>query len=129
MKLALDQAADAAILNTSDGGFDSALFTFGIDDVRAGQVPSKRGGIGAYLVRLAKQERTGKPSRDRISSGFKNGGADRPDKPDGKRIAASGQRQKVGRAGRVGFGQERACLLYTSPSPRDGRISRMPSSA
>ena len=22
-----------------------------------------------------------------------------------------------------------ACLLYTSPSPRDGRISRMPSSA
>ena len=23
----------------------------------------------------------------------------------------------------------RSCLLYTSPSPRDGRISRMPSSA
>ena len=23
----------------------------------------------------------------------------------------------------------RLCLLYTSPSPRDGRISRMPSSA
>ena len=23
----------------------------------------------------------------------------------------------------------KACLLYTSPSPRDGRISRMPSSA
>ena len=27
--------------------------------------------------------------------------------------------------GEVGVG----CLLYTSPSPRDGRISRMPSSA
>ena len=25
--------------------------------------------------------------------------------------------------------QERACLLYTSPSPRDGLLSRMPSSA
>ena len=25
--------------------------------------------------------------------------------------------------------QANACLLYTSPSPRDGRISRMPSSA
>ena len=28
--------------------------------------------------------------------------------------------------GRVGFG---SCLLYTSPSPRDGLLSRMPSSA
>ena len=25
--------------------------------------------------------------------------------------------------------QDKVCLLYTSPSPRDGRISRMPSSA
>ena len=27
------------------------------------------------------------------------------------------------------FGSLNTCLLYTSPSPRDGRISRMPSSA
>ena len=27
------------------------------------------------------------------------------------------------------FGRERGCLLYTSPSPRDGLLSRMPSSA
>ena len=27
------------------------------------------------------------------------------------------------------FGQFRDCLLYTSPSPRDGLLSRMPSSA
>ena len=27
------------------------------------------------------------------------------------------------------FGTFQACLLYTSPSPRDGQISRMPSSA
>ena len=26
-------------------------------------------------------------------------------------------------------GETLVCLLYTSPSPRDGRISRMPSSA
>ena len=28
-----------------------------------------------------------------------------------------------------GMSEDKACLLYTSPSPRDGRISRMPSSA
>ena len=27
------------------------------------------------------------------------------------------------------YGQEYTCLLYTSPSPRDGLLSRMPSSA
>ena len=27
------------------------------------------------------------------------------------------------------FGDFKACLLYTSPSPRDGLLSRMPSSA
>ena len=30
---------------------------------------------------------------------------------------------------RVGFGSNNVCLLYTSPSPRDGLLSRMPSSA
>ena len=33
-----------------------------------------------------------------------------------------------GRGGRQGD-QQRVCLLYTSPSPRDGLLSRMPSSA
>ena len=28
-----------------------------------------------------------------------------------------------------GSGQDTFCLLYTSPSPRDGLLSRMPSSA
>ena len=27
------------------------------------------------------------------------------------------------------FGHNKGCLLYTSPSPRDGLLSRMPSSA
>ena len=30
---------------------------------------------------------------------------------------------------RVGITMVQACLLYTSPSPRDGLLSRMPSSA
>ena len=32
-------------------------------------------------------------------------------------------------AERGGFAINRTCLLYTSPSPRDGLLSRMPSSA
>ena len=39
-------------------------------------------------------------------------------------IAAIGLNILTGYCGQVSF-----CLLYTSPSPRDGRISRMPSSA
>ena len=32
-------------------------------------------------------------------------------------------------SGKLNKGQVQACLLYTSPSPRDGFTSRMPSSA
>ena len=32
-------------------------------------------------------------------------------------------------AGPDGVGRSLTCLLYTSPSPRDGLLSRMPSSA
>ena len=31
--------------------------------------------------------------------------------------------------GKLGIDQAYICLLYTSPSPRDGLLSRMPSSA
>ena len=34
-----------------------------------------------------------------------------------------------GKVIRDGMGQSQVCLLYTSPSPRDTRRSRMPSSA
>ena len=42
--------------------------------------------------------------------------------------------KKKKRAGKMGGGMmkkrmSRGCLLYTSPSPRDGLLSRMPSSA
>ena len=33
------------------------------------------------------------------------------------------------KSGEVIFEQKSVCLLYTSPSPRDGLLSRMPSSA
>ena len=33
------------------------------------------------------------------------------------------------RAARVDHSTDETCLLYTSPSPRDGLLSRMPSSA
>ena len=36
---------------------------------------------------------------------------------------------KLPRAGAFGQGVGGACLLYTSPSPRDATLSRMPSSA
>ena len=52
-----------------------------------------------------------------------------------RRDAIQGQGQEdIKDARRTGFGRGRlflahACLLYTSPSPRDGATSRMPSSA
>ena len=38
-------------------------------------------------------------------------------------------KQAVNRSVRYGIGSAYFCLLYTSPSPRDGLLSRMPSSA
>ena len=35
----------------------------------------------------------------------------------------------ISSAGHLPAGQDYLCLLYTSPSPRDGLLSRMPSSA
>ena len=43
----------------------------------------------------------------------------------GMREGKGGERGKV----RMGTGEGMGCLLYTSPSPRDRGISRMPSSA
>ena len=36
---------------------------------------------------------------------------------------------QLGKTSGGGYVLERTCLLYTSPSPRDGSLSRMPSSA
>ena len=40
-----------------------------------------------------------------------------------------GQRAKLVPTQAIADMQEEGCLLYTSPSPRDGLLSRMPSSA
>ena len=48
------------------------------------------------------------------------------DKPAGSWLGAA--KEGIARA-RARFEQDRNCLLYTSPSPRDGLLSRMPSSA
>ena len=47
------------------------------------------------------------------------------------RVESMGFQDTKNVAGRIRSGYElvRACLLYTSPSPRDGLLSRMPSSA
>src|SRR5665647_1482678 len=53
----------------------------------------------------------------------------------GAKVAEGAAPQRLGHhvgaegavAGQLGDGQAQACLLYTSPSPRDGLLSRMPS--
>ena len=62
-----------------------------------------------------------------------------PAQIEGKLRGARGEKRKVkllskGGDPRIGTGKKpkrsgRSCLLYTSPSPRDGLLSRMPSSA
>ena len=47
--------------------------------------------------------------------------------PEGDRISLA--REQIYADLRVACGGRIACLLYTSPSPRDGLLSRMPSSA
>ena len=70
-------------------------------------------------------------------------GAADPERPEAQRASTSGgaaaevtaasdtnNHPLVRRSTRVGAGQHsNPCLLYTSPSPRDGLLSRMPSSA
>ena len=46
-----------------------------------------------------------------------------------KGATSKGRDGGEGRGEEMRGGQRRGCLLYTSPSPRDGLLSRMPSSA
>ena len=46
-----------------------------------------------------------------------------------QRAMSIGKSVLSGRAQGFVYPVSESCLLYTSPSPRDGRISRMPSSA
>ena len=46
-----------------------------------------------------------------------------------KELIISSMETGIAKAAKSKFGQENDCLLYTSPSPRDATLSRMPSSA
>ena len=48
---------------------------------------------------------------------------------DADEIVVTGIRQALKEARDLKRAADTACLLYTSPSPRDGLLSRMPSSA
>ena len=48
---------------------------------------------------------------------------------DGDGVSAVRRCDNVQSAGGHPIAADRGCLLYTSPSPRDGLLSRMPSSA
>ena len=61
---------------------------------------------------------TGRP----IEPDFPSGSLDFQTRVEEYRIVGSKGQQ-------VGISSIKACLLYTSPSPRDGLLSRMPSSA
>ena len=66
---------------------------------------------------------------------FKGGGGPKKDDDDKVKTKAKKKKYITGDHGsgsarqKAKYRQQRACLLYTSPSPRDGRRSRMPSSA
>ena len=88
---------------------------------------------GAVSVNLVTGETTypsdREPEQDHSASGDTAGAAGKAvDRAELHReqAAAKKKRRKQRRAYREG---EAACLLYTSPSPRDKRQSRMPSSA
>ena len=57
-------------------------------------------------------------------------------KPEAKEVDFSNEdttltpeQEKIAREKAKSLTKKLACLLYTSPSPRDNRVSRMPSSA
>jgi hypothetical protein len=65
----------------------------------------------------------------------KKGGSKGEEREEGEEGKEKEEREEEGGEGKKGGegeerrGEERSCLLYTSPSPRDPVTSRMPSSA
>ena len=54
----------------------------------------------------------------------------KPSRGDVKKFKVFVRDRSSGRVKKINFGSKTmSCLLYTSPSPRDGLLSRMPSSA
>ena len=83
------------------------------------------GGVGAKAETASKQA----DAFPLFDNYIKVGGQDTSLTGDGAAFQARTQQPKVGSAGIEDFHYTKDCLLYTSPSPRDGLLSRMPSSA
>ena len=62
-----------------------------------------------------------------ISDDFKN--RDKPDKNEKSKLFDNFDLENLDSKSDFIKARAKACLLYTSPSPRDGLLSRMPSSA
>ena len=105
-RAALIWGCDEAAVSYNDGGLDGPLFTIAIDNLCPLKVPSHIRGIGANPRRFAKQDRTCQTGSDRVARCRKNGRADGPHKPDGKRLTATGKRQEIGRTFAVRRGQK-----------------------
>ena len=142
-------------LGDIDGGIDSLGFLDGDNAVLAHLVHCASnhladlrvaGGDGSYLRDFGRGVDRGGPSLELLDGlfGRRRDAAVELDRVGaGRYVAQAFEDERLGQQGsgggavtsgvigldRNGLDQLRACLLYTSPSPRDKRQSRMPSSA
>ena len=80
---------------------------------------------------LKKFKPTSPGQRHKLISDYSEVTSTKPEKSLTKGVGKSGGRNNSGKMTMryIGGGHKRNCLLYTSPSPRDPKTSRMPSSA
>ena len=119
-KLLLKQCADSVKKVSMELGGNAPFIVFDdadIDDAVAGAIAAKYRNAGQTCICA---------NRIFVQSGIYDAFAEK--------FSAAVQAQKIGNGLDEGciigpMIEEKACLLYTSPSPRDGLLSRMPSSA
>ena len=76
-------------------------------------------------INSAKDDAAGLAISERFTSQIRGLNQAARNSNDGISLAQTAE----GALGSIGSNLQRICLLYTSPSPRDGLLSRMPSSA
>ena len=94
------------------------------DDLRAAALDAEAA-ANATDVRVAALERERGAAWNAIQLGVQ--GVDRSERALG--VLSGARRRYEAVNARLREAREEACLLYTSPSPRDATLSRMPSSA